>query len=294
MGIYLVSIPQSGLQAFRPPPITVEPAPIIMFQSLNRAYKRSDALQTIRLTPGDDMFQSLNRAYKRSDEYNGRRVRLDTDGFNPSIGLTSVPTRQDGGGAGATHLVSIPQSGLQAFRRPCTKQERKIMRMFQSLNRAYKRSDFKNHHWIHSHWKGFNPSIGLTSVPTTSYSFLPAYERGFNPSIGLTSVPTIILVISGIGEYIVSIPQSGLQAFRQNVQLMQQVQQMCFNHSIGLTSVPTEDGPVTQHSTLRVSIPQSGLQAFRRHRSHPVPSGTWCFNPSIGLTSVPTCRLSSI
>ncbi len=37
-----------------------------MFQSLNRAYKRSDH-GTLALLAGRFQFQSLNRAYKRSD-----------------------------------------------------------------------------------------------------------------------------------------------------------------------------------------------------------------------------------
>ncbi len=61
-----------------------------MFQSLNRAYKRSDAMIVFQ---GNSVkrFQSLNRAYKRSD------------------------TVVEQGLFGAC-AVSIPQSGLQAFR----------------------------------------------------------------------------------------------------------------------------------------------------------------------------------
>ncbi len=39
---------------------------------------------------------------------------------------------------------------------------------------------------------GFNPSIGLTSVPTTSPYRNTSRSISFNPSIGLTSVPTEI------------------------------------------------------------------------------------------------------
>ncbi len=64
-------------------------------------------------------FQSLNRAYKRSDDPRNRDTDRKEKGFNPSIGLTSVPT-------------------FKASRQ-ATK-----LKQFQSLNRAYKRSD--SHH----------------------------------------------------------------------------------------------------------------------------------------------------
>src|SRR6266849_4616891 len=85
--------------------------------------------------------------------------------FNPSIGLTSVPTysgalatgaftlfqslnraykRSDGERVcrGQCHFdVSIPQSGLQAFRLLVVIFAVLSISLFQSLNRAYKRSD---------------------------------------------------------------------------------------------------------------------------------------------------------
>ena len=61
------------------------------------------------------LFQSLNRAYKRSD-YISLDESLGTARFNPSIGLTSVPTK----GQNDALVMQL---------------------MFQSLNRAYKRSD---------------------------------------------------------------------------------------------------------------------------------------------------------
>ena len=63
-----------------------------LFQSLDRAYKRSD-LAKIKGLLCNQWFQSLDRAYKRSDTTNGSQERLSGSlGFNPSIGLTSVPT----------------------------------------------------------------------------------------------------------------------------------------------------------------------------------------------------------
>ncbi len=69
---------------------------IDLFQSLNRAYKRSDRALAM-LGFGTQLFQSLNRAYKRSDRHN--------DGRSDSASY-----------------VSIPQSGLQAFRQ-CLREE---------------------------------------------------------------------------------------------------------------------------------------------------------------------------
>ncbi len=160
------------------------------FQSLNRAYKRSDARLRIRIILTACSFQSLNRAYKRSDKpvedtFNWQsivsipqsglqafrrplrsRFWRSFDRFNPSIGLTSVPTRLPGDDALVCSDVSIPQSGLQAFR------------------------------------------LLLPSLPGV-------LQARFNPSIGLTSVPTFSSSSGMILSGAVSIPQSGLQAFRR-------------------------------------------------------------------------------
>ena len=112
------------------------------------------------------------------------------------------------------------------------------MNWFQSLNRAYKRSDLSGCSPIGSSFARFNPSIGLTSVPTHHYTTIPASLCGcFNPSIGLTSVPTPSSYAYELrGD--VSIPQSGLQAFRPHIRHLSLFRRL-------------------------VSIPQSGLQAFR-------------------------------
>ncbi len=89
-----------------------------LFQSLNRAYKRSDQVTRHPFLPPSKRFQSLNRAYKRSDSISRRASLKPARCFNPSIGLTSVPTWKPA--------------------RPQIWQGR-----FQSLNRAYKRSDEK-------------------------------------------------------------------------------------------------------------------------------------------------------
>ncbi len=68
------------------------------------------------MTSGTKPFQSLNRAYKRSDLRIPECLSQVQPSFNPSIGLTSVPTKD-------ALVEFIPQL------------------LFQSLNRAYKRSD---------------------------------------------------------------------------------------------------------------------------------------------------------
>ncbi len=185
------------------------------------------------------MFQSLNRAYKRSDAAGSRR------------GLRS-------------RRVSIPQSGLQAFRRAATVAPSSTALVFQSLNRAYKRSDLACQTSTGGHYCCFNPSIGLTSVPTETARLFGVHPGSFNPSIGLTSVPTSM----GLG----SLPH----------------RRVCFNPSIGLTSVPTLLYWRARLLRRIVSIPQSGLQAFRPFPSRQLPTALCSFNPSIGLTSVPT------
>jgi len=116
-----------------------------------------------RRCKGVSIPQSGLQAFRRKHKRNGR---IYISGFNPSIGLTSVPTKTNiihdlsqermfqslnraykrsdrhtpWGCANLTN-VSIPQSGLQAFRQGLAALLRFYPRQFQSLNRAYKRSD---------------------------------------------------------------------------------------------------------------------------------------------------------
>ncbi len=112
---FAVSIPQSGLQAFRHEVVEVSEQPDHLFQSLNRAYKRSDVVATIEiaLTVFVSIPQSGLQAFRRLPNPSYIAV---LGSFNPSIGLTSVPT------------IFFPLSS-------------RLSMLFQSLNRAYKRSD---------------------------------------------------------------------------------------------------------------------------------------------------------
>ncbi len=87
-----VSIPRSGLQAFRPQ-VTSCVTVVQAFQSLVRAYKRSDDRHALNCACNKDRFQSLVRAYKRSDEQRRKEFEERSSSFNPSFGLTSVPTQ---------------------------------------------------------------------------------------------------------------------------------------------------------------------------------------------------------
>ncbi len=87
----------------------------MLFQSLVRAYKRSDGLEKADSLI-DPVFQSLVRAYKRSDAVKAMDEVGIKARFNPSFGLTSVPTIAYSALMSAFVLVSIPRSGLQAFR----------------------------------------------------------------------------------------------------------------------------------------------------------------------------------
>src|SRR6266852_154268 len=88
------------------------------------------------------------------------------EGFNPSIGLTSVPATSATRASASGEFVSIPQSGLQAFRRVASSFVIQSDLGFQSLNRAYKRSDRRSCPGLIGELRCFNPSIGLTSFPT--------------------------------------------------------------------------------------------------------------------------------
>ncbi len=82
---------QSGLQAFRLLVCTPGPVMKTEFQSLNRAYKRSDThCRRGKRTPQNvSIPQSGLQAFRR--HYTPELPVLSTC-FNPSIGLTSVPT----------------------------------------------------------------------------------------------------------------------------------------------------------------------------------------------------------
>ncbi len=160
--------------------------------------------------------------------------------------------------------------------------------LFQSLNRAYKRSDEGAWTVQVQELKCFNPSIGLTSVPTRCHPG-ECYAEGMFQSLNRAYKRSDLTGNAEmIGSSQVSIPQSGLQAFRLAVALTVTTTYCRFNPSIGLTSVPTAYVVQVDPEQSFVSIPQSGLQAFRLN-NHAIHRSQVCrFNPSIGLTSVPT------
>ncbi len=136
------------------------------------------------------LFQSLVRAYKRSDLYFPGSDDTKTGCFNPSFGLTSVPT-----------TVRAIDAG--------------VSRLFQSLVRAYKRSDHA----------GVQTSVYSAQV---FQSLVRAYKR--SDSTVLRQQERMLQV---------SIPRSGLQAFRRSALAGDRLCGARFNPSFGLTSVPT-------------------------------------------------------
>ncbi len=136
-----VSIPQSGLQAFRPPYYALLAFnPVSFNPSIGLTSVPTHSLVTEQIAT--QVFQSLNRAYKRSDVVHEIPPQTQMYSFNPSIGLTSVPTHSISPNNSGLPVVSIPQSGLQAFRHLDVQRGKEA-------------------------YSGFNPSIGLTSVPTS-------------------------------------------------------------------------------------------------------------------------------
>ncbi len=111
-------------------------------------------------------------------------------GFNPSIGLTSVPTLDSTRGEIVSRAVSIPQSGLQAFRPIDIYGTWQMNESFQSLNRAYKRSDGALVHRKSASWRVSIPQSGLQAFRQRMLHDRQWQRSCFNPSIGLTSVPT--------------------------------------------------------------------------------------------------------
>ncbi len=212
------------------------------------------------------MFQSLNRAYKRSDEWIERRERCATQ-------------------------VSIPQSGLQAFRRVHCHPPLSRTSLFQSLNRAYKRSDRVLCH--------------TEVIEACKFQSLNrAYKRSDRK-------------ISAIGALLrgVSIPQSGLQAFRLHLRSVSCSRLLSFQ-SLNRAYKRSDDASASvgtpnllfqslnraykrsDSALLRVEIAASSFQSLNRAykrsdqwRNLNIRVALSCFNPSIGLTSVPTaCR----
>jgi|SRR6266852_2843275 len=134
--------------------------------------------------------------------------------FNPSIGLTSVPTYS---GALATGAFTL----------------------FQSLNRAYKRSDGELVCRGQCHFEVSIPQSGL---------------QAFRP----------ILTIGKVAyNDRVSIPQSGLQAFRHRNPFCAPYSPLSFQSLNRAYKRSDPDHPRAKLVSAGVSIPQSGLQAFR-------------------------------
>ncbi len=92
----------------------------------------------------------------------------------------------------------------------------------------------------------------------------------FNPSIGLTSVPTQLHCVCPLPHRAVSIPQSGLQAFRQRAQIRACSPHITFQSLNRAYKRSDRDTKMVIISRVVVSIPQSGLQAFRRSRNNVV------------------------
>src|SRR6266849_5888175 len=87
------------------------------------------------------LFQSLNRAYKRSDGELVCRGQCHFEVSIPQSGLQAFRPILTIGKVAYNDHVSIPQSGLQAFRLLVVIFAVLSISLFQSLNRAYKRSD---------------------------------------------------------------------------------------------------------------------------------------------------------
>src|SRR5712692_6716464 len=111
-----VSIPQSGLQAFRPGDPTPIPAPV------ETVSIPQSGLQAFRhyfppcFAETCEMFQSLNRAYKRSDMEACPPTDLAGAVSIPQSGLQAFRRKEARLVSILVKAVSIPQSGLQAFR----------------------------------------------------------------------------------------------------------------------------------------------------------------------------------
>ncbi len=306
-----------------------------LFQSLVRAYKRSD-LEEIHERHVCVQFQSLVRAYKRSDLY--RRCLPETSSVVsiPRSGLQAFRLKRSLSRSKRAASVSIPRSGLQAFRLQIEVQGILVV-SFQSLVRAYKRSDtqykprvtgfrFEFQSLVRAYKRSdndllatntlcrccFNPSFGLTSVPTPSacsmkrniikfQSLVRAYKRSdsdftiicssfemFQSLVRAYKRSDSVFDRSNIASPSVSIPRSGLQAFRRIYSLLWQLQSECFNPSFGLTSVPTSASCLSCLFCIYSFNPSFGLTSVPTFMGKEDPYLSICFNPSFGLTSVPT------
>ncbi len=136
-------------------------------------------------------FQSLVRAYKRSDISHMRGCALPEMVSIPRSGLQAFRLASVSVLSSRSALVSIPRSGLQAFRQDFRICGYVLYGVFQSLVRAYKRSDAHLHTSIACHLVVSIPRSGLQAFRRRACCRRTGHLNGFNPSFGLTSVPTL-------------------------------------------------------------------------------------------------------
>src|SRR5260370_31434363 len=65
----------------------------------------------------------------------------------------------------------------------------------------------------------FNPSFGLSAIPTGEASIVLPWYASFNPSFGLSAIPTRVKPALSCRGMLVSIPHSGLAPFRLEQEL---------------------------------------------------------------------------
>ncbi len=142
-----------------------------------------------------------------------RQQRLSWS-FNPSIGLTSVPTVNQVNWRGNTVKF---QSLNRAYKR--SDEDDSLCRAkkasFQSLNRAYKRSDKseKKRHRVAGGFQSLNRAYKRSDA--TKKFRLMKYCIVSIPQSGLQAFRLVLVSFRCVTTVSVSIPQSGLQAFRR-------------------------------------------------------------------------------
>src|SRR5439155_39859 len=114
-----------------------------------------------------------------------------------------------------------------------------LFEIFKSLKRAYEPSESCLLKAIVLLCDILNPQAGLRAFRPVALCALWYCPLHFNPSSGLTSLPTLSSRDVSGWEHNISIPQAGLRAFRLMRQESSGHPPNHFNPSSGLTSLPT-------------------------------------------------------
>ncbi len=118
---------------------------------------------------------------------------------------------------------------------------------------------------------------------------IESVKRGFNPSFGLSAIPTTpVIFFVKLRSSQVSIPHSGLAPFRREEFKNAPPGGKGFNPSFGLSAIPTHFSHRFKHRGSYRFNPSFGLSAIPTIPALKKKLEVIRFNPSFGLSAIPT------